>query len=284
MTRNTIWVTGAEGRLGSALVQLLSQDLENKVIGTDKADVDITDMEAVDAAMDVYHPSVVINCAGMSDQAECEKNMVEAFKINTLGARNLAIASQRVNAKIIQMSTDDVFEGKTGIRLTEFDHPTPKTVYGKSKLAAENFVRELNPKHLIIRSSWVYGTGKNDFLTYVLDKAEKGESFEVPMDVISTPTSALTLARFVDMMIDRTEYGIIHASCEGSCSRRSFAQEILKGFGYDERLAEGVFANSKATSTLLENLMLKMTGIYEMPHWKDDLDAYIERHKDKEAT
>lgn len=280
MTKTTIWVTGAEGRLGSALVQLLSQDLENKVIGTDKAEVDVTDMEAVDAAIDVYQPNVVINCASMSDMGECEKNMVEAFKVNTLGARNLAMATQRLNAKIIQMSTDDVFEGRSGSRLTEFDTPTPKTVYGKSKLAGENFVRELNPKHLIIRSSWVYGTGKGDFLSYVLDKAEKNETFEVPMDVISTPTSALTLARFVELMIDRPEYGIMHASCEGSCSRRSFAQAILRGFGYDDRLAEGVFADNNATSTLLENLMMKMTGIYEMPHWKDDLGAYVSRHKE----
>lgn len=280
MTKNTIWVTGAEGRLGSALVQLLSQDLDNKVIGTDKAEVNITDLEAVNAAMDVYHPTVVINCASMSDMDECEKNMVEAFKVNTLGARNLAMATNRVNAKIIQMSTDDVFEGKSGARLTEFELPTPKNVYGKSKLAGEAYVRELNPKHLIIRSSWVYGTGKDDFMTRVLDHAKKGETFEVPMDVISTPTSALTLAKFVELMIDHEEYGIYHASCEGSCSRRSFAQEILRGFGYDDRLAEGVFAGDKAMSTLLENLMMKMTGIYEMPHWKDDLNAYIARHKE----
>lgn len=100
------------------------------------------------------------------------------------------------------------------------------------------------------------------------------------MDVISTPTSALTLAKFVELMIDRTEYGIYHASCEGSCSRRSFAQYILKSFGYDERLAEGVFAGEKSMSTLLENLMMKMTGIYEMPHWTDDFDAYVQRHKE----
>lgn len=280
MTKNTIWVTGADGRLGSALVQLLSQDLDNKVIGTDKAEVNITDLEAVNAAMDVYHPTVVINCASMSDMDECEKNMVEAFKVNTLGARNLAMATNRVNAKIIQMSTDDVFEGKSGARLTEFELPTPKNVYGKSKLAGEAYVRELNPKHLIIRSSWVYGTGKDDFMTRVLDHAKKGETFEVPMDVISTPTSALTLAKFVELMIGHEEYGIYHASCEGSCSRRSFAQEILRGYGYDDRLAEGVFAGDKAMSTLLENLMMKMTGIYEMPHWKDDLNAYIARHKE----
>ena len=126
MTKNTIWVTGAAGRLGSALVQMLCQDTENKVIGTDRAEVNITDLEAVDAAMDVYHPTVVINCASMSDPEECEKNMVEAFKINALGARNLAMATQRTNSKIIQMSTDDVFEGKSGIRLTEFDTPRRK--------------------------------------------------------------------------------------------------------------------------------------------------------------
>ena len=280
MTKNTIWVTGADGRLGSALVQLLSQDVDKKVIGTDKAEVDVTDLEAVDAAMDVYHPTVVINCASMSNMDECEKDMVEAFKVNALGARNLAMATQRTNAKIIQMSTDDVFEGKSGIRLTEFEIPTPKTVYGKSKLAGEAYVRELNPKHLVIRSSWVYGTGKDDFMTGCLSHAKAGETFEVPMDVISTPTSALTLAKFVEKMIDHTEYGIYHASCEGSCSRRSFAQEILRAYGYDDRLAEGVFAGEKATSTLLENLMMKMTGIYEMPHWKDDFAAYVERHKE----
>ncbi len=280
MSRKTIWVSGAEGRLGSALVLLLKQNIENKVIGTDKDEVDITDLDAVNAAMDVFHPSVVINCSSMSDIDECEKNMVEAFKVNTLGARNLAMATQRANAKIIQMSTDDVFEGKSGIRLTEFDLPTPKNVYGKSKLAGENLVRELNPKHLIIRSSWVYGTGKDDFMTEVLDHAKKGETFEVAMDIISTPTSALTLAKFVELMLDHEEYGIYHASCEGSCSRRSFAQAILEAYGYDAKLAEGVFAADKAMSTLLENLMMKMTGIYEMPHWTDDFDAYVKRHKE----
>lgn len=121
------------------------------------------DMQAVDHAMDVYRPTIVINCASISDAEYCESHMVEAFKINALGARNLASASRRINAKMIQLSTDDIFDGKTSGRLTEYDTPAPQTVYGKSKLAGENYVRELNPKHLIIRSSWVYSAAKGNY-------------------------------------------------------------------------------------------------------------------------
>ena len=161
MLKNAIWITGAEGRLGSALVALLKKDMGIKVVGTD-LDVDITDMEAVEQCMKVYRPNVVINCASISDAEYCEKNMVEAFKVNALGARNLAAASRSANAKMIHLSTDDVFSGKAAGRLTEFDMPDPQSVYGKSKFAGENYVKELNPKHLIIRSSWVYGAANDD--------------------------------------------------------------------------------------------------------------------------
>ena len=173
MSKNSIWITGAEGRLGSALVQLLKQDVNNKVVGTDRKDVDVTDMEAVDQTANVYHPDIVINCASISNVECCEKNMVEAFRVNALGARNLAVVTRRLNAKLIQLSTDDVFDGKTSGPMTEFDIPKPQTVYGKSKLAGENYVKELNPKHLIIRSSWVYGAANGetaqDYFSYVVE-------------------------------------------------------------------------------------------------------------------
>lgn len=281
MLKNSIWITGAEGRLGSALVELLKKNVENKVVGTDH-DVDITDLDEVEQCMNVYRPNIVINCASISDADYCEQHMVEAFKVNALGARNLAAASRRLNAKIIQLSTDDVFDGKTFGPLTEFDLPIPRTNYGKSKLAGENYVKELNPKHLIIRSSWVYGaaseTAKQDYFSIVTNYAEKNTPFEAPLDCFSTPTSAGELARFITSLIDKSEYGIFHASCEGMCSRHEFATSILGLMGYDVTLAKGIYTkkDNERTSTVLENLMMKMTEVYTMPQWYDDLKAHVE--------
>lgn len=281
MSKKSIWIAGAEGRLGSALVKLLKKDVDNKVVGTDR-DVDITNMDEVEQSATIYRPTVIINCASISDVEYCEQNLVEAFKVNALGARNLAAAARRVNAKIIQLSTDDVFAGKTRSPLTEFDMPTPQTAYGKSKLAAENYVRELCPKHLIVRSSWVYGAAssmaKQDYFTYVDSHGRSNTPFDAPVDVISTPTSANELAQFIQCLIDKTEYGIYHASCEGSCTRHEFAQAILSQMGYDVSLAREVHAEKDGSlvSTLLENLMMKMTEIYTMPQWMDALKDYVE--------
>ncbi len=283
MSKNAIWITGAEGRLGSALLELLKKDTNNKVVGTDM-DVDITDMDAVEQSMKVYRPNIVINCASISDADYCEQNIVKAFKVNALGARNLAAASRSLNAKIIQLSTDDVFSGKNSGQITEFDIPDPQSVYGKSKLAGENYVKELNPKHLIVRSSWVYGAAnegaKEDYFTYVINHAKSGTPFQVPLDRIGSPTSADVLASFICCLLDKTEYGIYHASCEGMCSRHEFATAILALSGYDTQLAQGYFSveNRGRISILLENLMMKMTEIYTMPQWFDELKSYVDKH------
>lgn len=276
--KQTIWITGANGRLGKELLHRLEKNDEYKLIGTD-IDVDITDIKEVEQAVDIYRPSIIINCASISNAAYCEENMVEAFKVNALGVRNLASASRRINAKLIQMSTDDIFDGKTAATLTEYDTPEPQNVYGKSKLAGENYVRELNPKHLIIRSSWVYGIGNEDYFSYVAEQGKNGNKFKAPVDKISTPTSAKSLAKFVECLIDKVEYGTYHASCEGICSRYEFAKTILSMLGYDESLVEKSYSEKGQSSTHLENLMMKMTEIYTMPQWQDDLKAYVDSIK-----
>ena len=259
--KNSIWITGAAGQLGTEIVERLKANTENRVVATDISDVDISDSASVERAAEIYRPTVIINCASISNIAYCEENMVEAFKVNALGARNLANVSRKHNAKIIQLSTDDVFASDVTAGMTEYDTPNPNTVYGKSKLAGENYVRELNPKHLIVRSSWVYGAGDKHFFAYVEDKAKKGESFTAPSYKISSPTSANTLADLVCALVDKSEYGIIHASCEGSCTRLEFARAILEELSYDPNLAvEETSPDGKIKSTLLENLMLKMSG------------------------
>lgn len=283
MQKNTIWITGSAGRLGRVLVKLLKEYTDVKVIATD-TDLDVTDSEVVKQYAVLCRPNVIINCASLSDSTYCEEHMLEAFRVNTIGARNLATAARKANAKIIQLSTDDVFSGTTSALLTEFDVPDPNSVYGRSKLAGENFVRELCPKHLIIRSSWVYGETTRDYFSKVVQHGKAGTSFEAPIDRISSPTSTMDLAHFVISLLDKNEYGVYHASCEGSCTRYEYARTILELMGYDTALAVPVKSEQGGVvvSTLLENLMMKLTGTYEMPNWKDALQAHVEAYK-KEA-
>lgn len=275
MNNYSIWIAGANGRIGGRLAEILNQDA-NRIFATDKEEVDVTQMEDVRQACDMYRPDVIINCASLSNAEYCEAHETEAYRVNALGARNLAAASRQRNAKIIYFSTDDVFCGTHNRPKNEFDVPTPETVYGKSKLAGENFTRELNPRHLIIRSSWVYGYGKDDFMAMVLDKASRGEQFEVPVDRIGTPTSVNALVEFISIMATNQEYGIYHAADRGIATRHQYASAILSAYGFDPSLAVATFSKSDGAvvSTALDDLMMRMTGIHEMPEWQEDLKAF----------
>lgn len=279
--RESIWLVGAKGQLGQAILrQIKKQNSLITVLTTDK-DVDITEMAEVSRFAITNHPSVIINCAGMTDVQACAEDKVMAYKVNALGARNIAAAARMVDAKIIHISTDDVFAGDNEAELTEFDATTPISIYGKSKLAGEMMVRELNPKHLVIRSSWSYGEG-NNFMSQLLEKVEAGQTVEVAYDQISTPTSMDALARGIIALMSGNEYGVYHVSCEGACTRYEFAKKILELTGHDTSLIKPVLAkdieggHQRPLHSVLENLMMKMTGIYKMPEWSADLEEYFE--------
>lgn len=279
-SRKCVWIAGSAGALGSEICRHMPSE-EYDLLKTD-IDLDITDLETVKYFMDMHRPEVVINCAGFTDLEACEQDMVSAYKVNTLGARNLAAAARKIGAKIVYISTDDVFAGNHSKTLTEFDIPTPFSVYGKSKLAGENMVRELNPKHLIVRSSWVYGSSPHSYVEKLLKETETENTIYVPNDQISSPTSAKALAEFIVSAINSTEYGIYHASCEGSCTRYEFAKTIIELAGLNDRvnieagLLENLGRAGEVRCTLLRNLMMEMTGIYHMPHWKTALIEYME--------
>lgn len=282
MGKMKVWITGAKGRLGSTISKML--DYTEYIVYTSDLDVDISNMPDVMSYIEVIRPDVVINCAGYSDEALCETNQAIAYKVNALGARNIAAATRKIGAKIIHISTDDVFSGEADNELTEFDMAYPCSVYGKSKLAGENFVRELNPRHLIIRSSWVYGgkEASNDFVDRLLKQTETKSVIAVPNDQISSPTSARVLAEFILKLLHTNEYGIYHASCTGSCTRYEFAKTILEYAGLNQIQLEATFTEkgtTKAKYTLLRNLMMEITGLYQMPYWKDALKEYMENDR-----
>ncbi len=283
MSKAKVWIAGAKGQLGSAVREMLEQGGAHELLTTDR-DVDITDLERVCAYTDGNAPDVIINCAGLTDLAVCERHVEDAYRVNALGARNLAIAAKRTDAKLIHISTDDVFDGTAKKPLTEFDHVNPRTVYGKSKLAGEDFVRELASRHVIVRSSWIYGDTKNNFVSYILEGLLTEDTIFVPVDQVSTPTSARELARFLMKLIDSSEYGIYHASCEGMCSRYEFAKEIVRLSGKRvniEPLTAGDNPSmvNRPRYTLLDNFMMRVSGIYQMPDWRESLEQFMEQKK-----
>ena len=150
-------------------------------------------------------------------------------------------------------------------------------MYGKSKYAGEKLVRELTDKHVIVRSSWLYGAGADDFVDQVLQAAARGETVRLPEDEISSPTSADALAGFIEYLVGAREYGLYHASCEGACSRAEFAREILRLSGFADSVVEPAAADEtlRPRFTLLDNMMMRITGIYHMPDWREALGMYL---------
>ena len=272
-----IWITGAEGHIGTALLDLL-EGVEYQLLPTDIEEVDITKIDEVTQFVHVNRPDVVINCAGMTDVQECENNVDEAYRVNAIGVRNVALAANEVNAKVIQISTDDVFDKESRIPYNEFDNVHPRTIYGKSKEAGEKILTQLLNRFVIIRSSWIYGIGR-DFVDEVLRNVGQGKTMEVPNNQYAAPTSAKELAKVIRYFIDNEEYGLYHVVCPGSCSRYEFARTILE---YSRKAGEldlypvVIEDSARPTYSVLDNMMLRLTGIEEPKDWKAALKEYLD--------
>ena len=275
-----VWIAGSNGQIGRALNDILDP-LEIEVLNTDLDDLDITNTEEVLNFGIVNRPDVIINCCGVTDTDLCEKEPEHAYRVNALGARNLSIVARKNGAKIVQLSTDDVFDGQSKKPYTEFDDTNPLTVYGRSKRAGENYVKEFTHKHFVIRSNWVYGHGGHNFVNRVLAAAEAGNGLSVASDQFGSPTSAKDLARIILYLIKTNEYGTYHATCQGVCNRYEFAQEVLKLAGKRITLRPVVTSESDLSSArpayaVLDNFILRIIEVYDMPDWKESLKEYMD--------
>ena len=273
-----VWIVGAEGQIGEAINEVLDP-LEIEALNTDKNELDITQTDEVLRFGEIHRPDVIINCAAVTDVELCEREPEHAFRVNALGARNLSIVARKIGAKMVQLSTDDVFDGLASKPYTEFDETAPRTVYGKSKLAGERYVKEFTHKHFIIRSNWVYGKG-NNFVNRVLAAADAGQSLSVAEDQYGSPTSAKDLAGIILYLIMTNEHGTYHATCKGVCSRYEFAQEILRLAGKQEQLnpvptPQSDLSSARPAYAVLDNFILRIIEVYDMPQWKDSLAEFM---------
>ena len=274
--KTVVWIAGASGRLGRAIEHKLDHS-RYTIIPTD-IEVDITDLTTVVQHADTYRPEIIINCAAMARKEDAEANPDLAYKVNALGARNLAIAATGSAATLVHLSTDDLFPVTSEHPFNEFDPTDPPHVYGKSKLAGERFVCELNRRHIIVRSSWVYTAEPDDILPRALKASREGRTVYVPANQFACPTSADTFAKAVVAVMESNEFGTFHAACTGVTSRFEFFERAFELVGEPIGNLRGASKPEHGYRIELDNMMARLTGVFEMPTWEDDLAAFVARH------
>lgn len=280
-----IMITGCNGQLGRALNSLYEKEQNIEIINTDVFPgdhitlLDITDVDAVLSFVKERKPDAIINCAAHTNVDKCETDIDNAYKINAVGPRNLSLAATETGAKLMHISTDYVFPGTESRALTEFDAVGPVSMYGKTKLAGENFVKEFSEKHFIIRTAWLYGDGKN-FVKTMLRLAQDHDEVSVVKDQFGTPTSALELAKAIRYLLPTENYGLFHGTCEGSCSWADFAAEIFrlaKKYTKVNYITTEEFASptKRPAYSILDNYMLRLTTDFTFAPWQEAIAEYM---------
>ena len=279
-----VWVVGSNGQIGTAINEVI-EPLEIEVLNKDQDELDITNTDDVISFGEINRPDIIINCAAITDVYKCERNRDQAFRVNALGPRNLCIVARKIGAKVVQISTDDVFDGKSDTPYNEFDVAKPKTVYGCSKKAGEDYVKEFTHKHFIIRSNWIYGQNGTNFVNEFIAKSKKEDFLNVANDQFGSPTSAKDLARAILYLMETSEYGTYHITCKGVCSRYEFAKEISKQINSHvmitpvstKEMADEVV---RPSYVVLDNFILRLVNGYQMPTWQESLQEYIKEIKE----
>ncbi len=278
-----IIVTGCNGQLGRAINRVYEGNTEYELVNTDVAELDITAVDKVMEFVAQVKPYAIINCAAYTAVDKCEVDKELAYKINAIGPRNLAIAAARYDARLMHVSTDYVFAGDGTEPYKEFDTPNPKSMYGYTKLAGENFVKEFAKEYFIVRTAWLYGEGHN-FVKTMLALSETHDEVSVVCDQFGSPTSAMELARAIAYLLPTDNFGTFHGTCEGMCSWADFTTEIFRLTGRNtkvnyitsEEYATMYPASAKRPAySVLDNYMLTLTTDYKYADWHDAIVEYI---------
>jgi dTDP-4-dehydrorhamnose reductase len=282
-----VLVTGHRGILGRALVAELKRR-GAEVTGADVSEMDIADAGRVRAVVGRLRPGLVINCAAFTAVDACEERRDLCFKANATGAGNVAGAAAAEGARVIHLSTDYVFDGKSRVPYTEDAEPAPLSAYGESKLEGEKLVAGAAGDHLIVRTAGLFGVGGVSFVSKILARAKEGGPLEVVNDQWSSPTYAGHLAEAIAELLDVDFRGVVHVAGAGVASWYDVAVEILKLTGYDIPMRAisaadlGLPARRPVFSALDCSRYAELTGRV-MPHWREGLRRYLTEIKEMRA-
>ena len=273
-----ILVTGATGQLGYDVCRvLLQRGIEYNGVGS--ADLDLTNREAAQAFLEKVRPDAVIHCAAWTKVDLAEDEPERCMRVNADGTRHIALACRELGAKVVYISTDYVFPG-TGVKPWETDDPTgPLNVYGQSKLAGEEAVRELLERYFIVRTSWVIGEHGNNLVKTRLRLPETHDRLRVVDDQIGSPTFTVDLAPLLCDMIETEQYGVYHATNEGFCSWAELAEAVFRLSGKDvavEHVSTEAYGAKalRPKNSRLSKASLDAGGFARLPEWEEALAGF----------
>jgi dTDP-4-dehydrorhamnose reductase len=220
-----IAITGSKGQLGQALQACCVHD---QLLPMDLPEYDITNLQDTLTNIRQFMPDVIIHAAAMTDVDGCERAPQLAYRINVAGTRNIAVAAQEATCPIVYISTDYVFDGSKSQPYWEYDDPNPLSVYARTKWVGEQIVRQLVPRHFIVRIAWIYGQGLRNFPRTVLRLAGERSQLTMVTDEIGSPTSAVDVAAALRQLIQLPAYGTYHLPNSGVCSRYEWALKTIE--------------------------------------------------------
>ena len=273
-------VTGAGGMLGRDLVSVL--EAEHEVMARDLADFDVTDHDATVRAVSEARPEVVVHLAAFTDVEACEDNRQQAFRLNALGSMNVAAGAREVGAYLVYLSTDYVFDGRKSEPYLEIDEPRPLNFYGLTKLYGERYVRELTTRHLIVRTSWLFGPNGRNFVDTIVAKASRGTRLIVVSDQRGCPTYTLDLAKGIAAVVAKGLEGVVHITNTGSTTWYDLARLALELAGIAapvEQVSSGQYPTKarRPAYSVLASLVLEPSGIGALPSWQDGVKDHLRR-------
>ncbi len=287
-----ILVTGANGQLGTEILKCFERGytelgtpevlkLANSVDAMDVDVLDITDTNAVIALFEEKKYDAVINCAAYTNVNKCETEYDLAFRVNAIGPRNLAIAADRIGAKLVHVSTDYVFPGDGTVPYTEWDACGPVSAYGKTKHLGEQYVREFSDKYFIVRTAWLYGYYGTNFVKTMIKVGTERGACKVVNDQRGNPTNAADLAHHILKLLTTDEYGVYHGTGNGECSWYDFTVKIFEYAGIKADLSpctteEYPTPAKRPAYSSLDNMMFRNTVGDEFRPWEAALKEFID--------
>jgi dTDP-4-dehydrorhamnose reductase len=286
-------VLGGAGQLGTDVIAAFRRAGHTaEAIGHDR--VEIASEASVRDGLGAFGPDFVVNAAAFHHVEKCEQEPERAFAVNALGARHVARFCREIDAPVLYVSTDYVFDGAKGAPYVESDLPRPLNVYGNSKLSGEGFTRTETRKHYVVRVSGLYGTspcrGKGlNFVELMLKLARERGEVSVVDDEVLAPTSTASVAEQVVALAQSGRFGLYHAASHGSCSWHDFAAEIFRATGTPvtlKRALPGQFPMKvpRPTVSVLDNAALREAGLDRMLPWREALGRYLDARDRELAT